>query len=90
MQPGLVKALVRGESGELVEVHRFASRPLQDAVENALGSLGGDKAVLNLEKNPDGYNAAIAFKLDGHWSIAWGYARGDWGWATGAQVRFSG
>ena len=90
MQPGLVKALVRGESGELVEVRRFASRPLQDAVENAVAALGGDKAVLNLEQNPEGYNAAIAFRLDGRWSIALGYTRGDWGWAAGAQVRFSG
>ena len=90
MQPGLVKALVKGESGELVEVRRFSSRPLQDAVDNALASLGSDKAVLNLEKNPEGYNAAIAFKLDGRWSLALAYTRGDWGWATRAQVRFSG
>jgi hypothetical protein len=44
--------------------------------------------LLNLEKNSTGFNAAIAAKLDGHWSVVAAFKRDDWGYAAGGSVRF--
>lgn len=78
-----------GASGAPVEVRRFESPQLQASIERALAAVTERAAVLHLEANPTGLNAAIAAKLDGHWSVALGYARGDWGWAAGTSVKFA-
>ena len=89
MQSDIVKSVETGSSGSLVEVRRFSNPQLQQSINAALEAATGNSAVIHLEANPTGYNAAIAAKLDGHWSVALGYSRGDWGWAAGSQVKFS-
>lgn len=74
------------------EVRYFTEPALGQAVNNALKGLEGasvNSAILQLEKNQAGWNAAVAARLNGHWSIALAYHRADWGHAVGTTVKFA-
>jgi hypothetical protein len=89
MQTDLTRAMETGPAGRLVEVRQFSNPQLQASINNALAGLDARAAILHLEANPSGLNAAIAANIDGHWSVALGYSRGDWGWAAGTSVKFA-
>lgn len=89
LDPALVKTFAVGDSGKPQEIRRFSDPALQASIANALASVTERSVILNLEKNETGYNAAIAAKLDGHWSIALGYHKAEWGHALGTNVKFA-
>jgi len=73
------------------EIRVFSDAALQASINNALAGVAADSngAVLNLENNATGWNAAIAAKIDGHWSIALGYRKAEWGHAVATTVKFT-
>ena len=77
--------------GPAQEIRKFSDPGIQSSINNALAGLGSDSrgAVLQLEKNQTGYNAAIAAKINGRWSIALGYNKAEWGHAVGTSVKFN-
>jgi outer membrane receptor for monomeric catechols len=85
----LAKRLEIGASGNATEVRFFSDANLQSSINNALAGVTERSAVLQLEKNPTGFNAAIAAKIDGHWSIAAAYQKSSWGDSIGTKVKFS-
>jgi hypothetical protein len=85
----LAKRLEVGSNGSSTEVRFFTDAGLQASINNALAGVTERSAVLQLEKNPTGMNAAIAAKLDGHWSVALAWQRSDWGDSLGTKVKFS-
>lgn len=89
MQDFLANKIVPGANGQPQEVRFFKDSNLQNAIDSALSSVEDSSAILQIENNPDGVNAAIAAKLNGHWSIALGFTRSDWGDSVGAKVKFS-
>jgi hypothetical protein len=83
-------------AGGVQEVRYFTDSALSASVNNALKALDEtvvgtvvNGAVLQLEKNEAGWNAAVAAKLNGHWSVAVAYHRADWGHALGTTVKFA-
>lgn len=89
-QDAVTRVLRPGENGELQEVRFFSDASLQASVTRALASVNERSAVLNLERNDSGFNAAVAAKLNGHWSVAVAYSRDDWGRdAAATTVKFS-
>lgn len=86
---GIEKTTVIGQSGQPQEVRFFSDQALQASMLNALNAVTEKSALLNLEQNSTGFNAAIATKLDGHWSIVLAAKRDGWGWAGGTSVKFS-
>jgi hypothetical protein len=85
---GVEQKLVVGDSGELQKVHFFTDESLQKSMTTAINNVTEKSVLLNLEKNSTGFNAAIAAKLDGHWSVVAAFKRDDWGYAAGGSVRF--
>jgi hypothetical protein len=86
---GVDQKLVVGDSGGLQPVHFFTDQTLQSSMLNAINAASEKSVLLNLERNDTGFNAAIATKLDGHWSVVAAFKRDDWGWAAGSTVKFS-
>lgn len=80
-------------SDEIVkkEVRVFSDTALQASINNALAGVAADQrgAILNLENNATGWNAAVAARIDGHWSIALGYRKAEWGHAIATSVKFT-
>jgi len=92
MPPSIYSVLMpTAAGGPAQEVRKFSDLGVQAAINGALAGIGSDArgAVLQLEKNETGYNAAIAAKLNGHWSVALGYNKAEWGHAVGTTVKFS-
>jgi len=89
----LAKRLEVGSGGSplstATEVRFFTDAGLQASINNALVGVTDRSAVLQLEKNPTGMNAAIAAKLNGHWSVAVAWQRSDWGDSLGTKVKFT-
>lgn len=86
---GVEKTTLIGQSGAQQPVHFFSDAALQQSMLSAVNAVTEKSVLLNLEKNPTGFNAAIATKLDGHWSVVAAFKRDDWGWAAGSTVKFS-
>jgi hypothetical protein len=78
VSPGLVEQKIRV----------FSDTALQASINNALAGVEENSAILNLENNAEGWNAAVAAKLNGHWSIALAYRKADWGHAVATSVKF--
>lgn len=88
MQRGLMEWFGRSPDGSAQSIYRFSDVRIQSAVDSALASVTKDSAVLHVEKTAEGWNAAVAARINGHWSIAAAYAREEWGDAIGASVKF--
>jgi len=78
-----------GADGAPQEVRFFSDAGLQASIDSALANLSENSAILKLEQNPSGFNAIVAAKLNGHWSVAVAYQRSDWGDSLGTEVKFS-
>ena len=78
VSPGIVEQKIRV----------FSDTALQASINNALAGVEEGSAILNLENNPEGLNAAVAAKLNGHWSIALAYRKAEWGHAEATTVKF--
>jgi len=87
--PALTSRLELGQNGQLQKVKFFSDAQLQSSISSALAKVEESSAILHLEKNPTGFNAVVAAKLNGHWSVAVAYNRSDWGDAVASQVKFS-
>ncbi len=66
----------------------FSDDALQASIDKALASVTSDSAVLQLEANALGINAAVAAKLGEQWSIVVGYKHDSWGHGVATKVRF--
>lgn len=88
MQPGLVETFELGTDGALHPVRRFNSARIQSAIDGALASVTSNSAVLKFEKTAEGWNAAVAAKVNGNWTIAAAYTREEWGNSIGASVKY--
>jgi len=84
MQSGIETLVLR----RAVEVRRFSDARIQASIDSALASVTSNSAILQIERTQEGWNAAVAARIDGHWSIAAAYTRDDWGDAMGASVKF--
>lgn len=87
--PPLEKTYVPTAGGGTQKVYFFPDAGLQTSINSALAGVTERSALLHLEKNPTGLNAAIAAKLNGHWSVAAAFQRSDWGDSVGTTVKFS-
>jgi hypothetical protein len=87
MQPGLLKRIEVGADGKPQEVRFFSNASIQSSIDAALAGVTTNGAVLHVEKSEDGWNAAVAARLNGHWSVAVAYSREEWGNAVGATVK---
>ena len=87
----ITKAFENVPGGGLQEVRAFSDPKLQASINNALAGISGDArgAILNLEHNESGWNAAVAAKLNGHWSVAVAYNKADWGHAVATTAKFT-
>lgn len=87
-QSPIERRLEVGASGKMMEVRSFADPQLQASITNVLNAATTNSVVLQVEKNKSGINAAIAAKIDGHWSVAAAWKRDDWGDALGTSIKF--
>lgn len=88
--PHLRKTMMPTPTGGVQEVRKFSNASLQTSINNALAGVGPNSksAVLNLEKNEEGLNVAVAARLNDHWSIAGAWRREDWGDALATTLKF--
>jgi hypothetical protein len=87
----IVKGFENKPGGGVQEVRVFSDPKLQASINNALAGISQDArgAILNLERNESGWNAAVVAKLNGHWSVAVAYSKADWGHAVATTSKFT-